>query len=130
MPPKPPSRIVALARVEPMGSVGSRSPPSRGAATTPLGTGRLHPEAASDGERVADELRRRHRSLVPKVVAWSREGYRNDPPGVAFSGLPDDAKTQVRQALTLEGSERLRFQIAAVASAWADSQADAKEAER
>ena len=96
----------------------------------PAGDGSPAPRAASDGERVADELRRRHRSLVPKVVAWSREGYRTDPPGVAFTGLLDDAKTQVRRALALEGSERLRFQIAAVASAWADSQADAKEAER
>jgi hypothetical protein len=96
----------------------------------PTGHRPTAPRETTEGERVAGDLRRRHRGLVPKAVAWSREGYRSDPPGVAFSGLLDDAKTQVRRALALEGPERLRFQIAAVASAWVDSQTDAEEAER
>lgn len=103
---------------QPWRPAGAESPP------------RSEGSSSSDGERLAAELMRRYPDLVRKVLTWSREGYRADPPGVAFGGLLDDAKTLVRRALALEDAERLRFQISAVASAWHSSQDGRKEGAR
>jgi CRISPR-associated protein Csx10 len=121
-------RGLGARRADGLGWIGVVVEPWRpeGAASPPRPNG----SSLSDGERLAAEVLSRYPGLVRKVLAWSREGYRTDPPGVAFSGQLDDYKSLVRRALAMEDAERLRFQIAAVASDWHSSQSSRKEGGR
>jgi hypothetical protein len=121
-------RGVGVRRADGLGWVSVVDEPWRPGGPAPSAP--VDASSVGDGERLVAQISDRYRSLVPKVLAWSREGYRHNPPGVAFSGLLDDAKTLVRRALALEGAERLRFQIAAVASTSKDAQGGRKEGGR